>query len=55
MNDAMNKLIESMQDCCDYFHKYLKEQSRTENMTPKEYGMYLQKKRNRKGKKRGAR
>lgn len=45
----MSSFIQSMQYYWDSYYKFIKEQSKRESMTPKEYGQAIQK---RKGKKR---
>lgn len=46
----MNDFIQNVQKICDICEKYLKENSAKENMTPKEYGIYLSKRGKRKNK-----
>ena len=46
----MNNFINSMQNIADRYLKFLKEEDRKINMTPKEYGMMLQKKKQKKRK-----
>ena len=40
----MSSFIQSMQYYWDSYYKYIKEQKERESMTPKEYGLYISKK-----------
>lgn len=40
----MSRVMASMQQIADTYLSYLKEESKKKNMTPKEYGIMLQKK-----------
>lgn len=46
----MNSFNQSLQEAYDTYKKFLKENSAIENMTPKEYGIYLSKRGKRKNK-----
>ncbi len=45
----MNSFTEAFQEACSYY-RFLKEENKRKSMTPKEYGMALQKKRRKKRK-----
>lgn len=47
----MSGFFQNMQYCRDSYYKFLQEQKKMENMTPKEYGLYISKKRGRKKRK----
>lgn len=50
----MSSFIQDLQYCWDSYYKFIKEQNKRESMTPKEYGLYISKKRGRKKRRAGA-
>ena len=46
----MNSFTEAFQEAWDSYYRFLKEENKRKSMTPKEYGMALQKKRRKKRK-----
>ena len=47
----MNSIVDAFQEAFDNYYQFLKEENKIKNMTPKEYGLMLQKKRRKKKRK----